>query len=63
MTIQLAQAYVGKDVKYMNIEGRLDKVREISNSNMILGYTDNGIVINVLLYKYKDAEGNWKDIA
>jgi hypothetical protein len=62
MTLQEAERFVGKEVNYMNLTGVLQRVSELNNTQMILGYTDNGIVINIVLYRCKDEKGDWVDI-
>jgi len=63
MTLQEAERFIGKEVSYMNLTGVLQRVSELNNTqNMILGYTDSGIVINIVLYRCKDKKGNWVDI-
>ena len=64
MTLQEAERFVGKEVSYMNLTGVLQRVSELNyhTQQMILGYTDNGIVINIVLYRCKDEKGDWVDI-
>lgn len=61
--LEEAKKYIGKEVMYSNIIGILQKVNEIgSEEKMIIGYTDNGLCINIILFKCKDEDGSWKDI-
>jgi hypothetical protein len=64
MNLKEAEKFVGKEVSYANLTGILQKVRQLTENTpeMILGYTDNGLVINIVLYRYKDENGNWVDI-
>lgn len=62
MTLETAQKYIGKEVSYMNITGVLQRVNQVNGGNLVVGATDTGLVINMVLYKYKDEHGNWKPI-
>ena len=62
MTLQQAESFVTKEVMYHNLTGILSNVRAIADGRMILGYTDTGIVINIVLYKAKNEKDEWQDI-
>lgn len=62
MTLEKAQKYIGKEVSYMNITGVLQRVNQINGGNMVVGATDTGLVVNMVLYKYKDEHGSWKPV-
>lgn len=64
MNLKEAEKFIGKEVSYANQTGFLQKVRQLTENTpeIILGYTDNGLVINIVLYKYKDDNGNWVEI-
>ena len=65
MKLEDAKRFIGKEVKYQNLTGKLVRVAHpfgISEGGMIIGETDNGIVINIELYKFLDDSGNWSSI-
>jgi hypothetical protein len=63
MTLEDAQKLIGKEVIYMNVVGKLKAVRSIENGRIIVGETEEKMIINMILFKVKDDEGNWKDIS
>ena len=65
MELEQAEKFLTKEVMYHNLTGILNHVSAISigaDKKMILGYTDTGIVINIVLYKVKNEKGEWIDI-
>jgi len=62
MTFEDAQKLIGKEVMYMNVVGKLKAVRSIEDGRIIVGETEEKMIINIILYKVKDENGNWKNI-
>jgi hypothetical protein len=62
MTLEDAQKLIGKEVMYMDVVGKLKAARSIEDGRIIVGETEEKMIINIILFKIKDDEGNWKSI-
>lgn len=62
MEIEKAKEYIGKQARYMNVEGKIESVRQL-DGKMVLVYF-GGAVMNIEVVAIKDEEsGKWKTIA
>jgi len=65
MMLEEAQKFVGKEVTYHDLKGKLIRVAHpfgIEDGGMIIGAVDNGMVVNIELLKFLDDDGQWKDL-
>lgn len=62
MDIEQAKKYLGKQAKYMNLEGEIENIRQLE-SGMILVYFGNAVLnLAIILLKNEEA-GRWEPIA
>ena len=61
MTIDDAKKLIGKEVQYQAHVGILNRVAQLEGG-MIIGATDTGMVINIVLYKIQNEKGEWISI-
>jgi len=65
VTLERAEKFIGKEVMFQNHTSKLIRVTRLYDDNkggMIIGETDNGMIMNIDLLKTLDVNDKWKYI-